>query len=151
MSRRGVSPIIAWVLLIGMAISLAMVVFNWASQQTRQLTDDSVTYVEAGLKCDQVSLNAVGKPDPERCQSLTVTNTGFLAVHKLLIRPFNADKTSAGAYLEYEPSQGIQPSSPPVSVNRGCSSCAFLEVVPLLKSDEKFAACFEKKVVVNCT
>src|SRR3989344_895318 len=55
--RKGVSPLIAYVLLIGMAISLAVVFATWSKKTTEDVTDDIVNNQLKQERCNAVAFN----------------------------------------------------------------------------------------------
>jgi flagellin-like protein len=75
MDRRGISPLIATVLIIGFTIVLAVLVITWISGTVTEQTDSTDCMVEVENTC----LSAIGKIEGTynfTVGLLTVTNTG---------------------------------------------------------------------------
>jgi len=83
MSKKGVSPVIATVLLIGMVIVLGMIIFLWM----RSLAQETITKFEGEnieLACDDVQIEAsrVGN-------QLSISNIGNTPIYDLNIKLTN--------------------------------------------------------------
>lgn len=80
--RKGVSPLIAWVLLIGLAVAIGIAVMNWAIDVTPE-PDVDLSY------CDDVSISFVSyEPDytPGNVGfDFVLENTGYFSVDLLSI------------------------------------------------------------------
>ncbi|MBD3247607.1 hypothetical protein GF378_03235 [Candidatus Pacearchaeota archaeon] len=78
--KKGVSPVIATVLLIGMVVVLALIVFVWM----RALARETITKFDGEnieLSCDKVSIDA-----DYSSGILTVTNNGNTPIYRLKMR-----------------------------------------------------------------
>jgi len=93
-NKRGVSPIIATVLLISIVVVLALIIFLWA----RGFVTETISKngVPADQVCDEISLEVLYIDD-----ELQVTNLGNTPVYGLEIRK------TLGASIETEREQGI--------------------------------------------
>ena len=72
MSKRGITPLIATVLLIGFTIALAAIIITWGSQFVRQPQERVGTQSELQLACSQISFDI----DSIRCLYSTQTPSG---------------------------------------------------------------------------
>ena len=84
MKKRGVSPIIATVLLIGMVVALALIVFVWF----RSFTRETITKFEdenIELACDRIELQASYSGG-----DLSVANIGNVPVYDIRVKLFSA-------------------------------------------------------------
>lgn len=87
MERKGVSPVIATVLLIGMVIVLGMIIFLWM----RSLAQETITKFEGEnieLACDDVQIEASRIGD-----QLSISNIGNVPIYD-----FNIKLTYPGSY-----------------------------------------------------
>jgi len=78
--KKGVSPVIATVLLIGMVVVLALIIFIWM----RALAQETITKFEGEnieLSCDKVSLDA-----DYTAGILTITNTGNTPIYQIKMK-----------------------------------------------------------------
>jgi len=96
MSKRGLSPVIATILLIVVVVSLASIVFIWA----RGLIPAAIQKggMPAEQACSQIALTAVYSYDGV----LTITNDGNIPVHKFVV-----GVTSGGELTSQEFSDAI--------------------------------------------
>ena len=88
MNERGVSPVIATVLLIGIVIALGVVVFLWF----RGFTQEAVTKFNGEniqLVCSNVQFEASYSSDG----SLSVSNTGNVPIYNMNVQIDNKDGT----------------------------------------------------------
>lgn len=87
MKKRGVSPVIATVLLIGMVIALALIIFLWMRTFTKEvITKFDGENVE--LVCDRIEIQA-----SYSANQLSVSNIGNVPIYDLKIK-----ESSAGGY-----------------------------------------------------
>lgn len=81
-NKKGVSPVIATVLLIGMVVVLALIVFVWM----RALARETITKFDGEnieLSCDKVSIDA---DYSSSSGILTVTNNGNTPIYRLKMK-----------------------------------------------------------------
>jgi flagellin-like protein len=82
MNKKGVSPVIATVLLIGMVVVLALIVFVWmqalAQETVTKFGDENIE-----LACDDVAIDA-GYSASTRM--LTITNSGNVPIYKISMK-----------------------------------------------------------------
>jgi len=107
MKRKGVSPIIATVLLIAMVIALAMIVFIWM----RALTKETITKFEdenIELACDKVKFEAsygIGQ--------LSVLNSGDVSLYDIKAKVSSVEgsvtKSIRDSCLDSWPRYGLNP------------------------------------------
>src|SRR3989344_437354 len=98
MNKRGISPLIATVLLVAFAVALAGIVSNYVINKTKEFKPEAI--VEDSLLCDEVSLgfsvtSVDGDPDV-KCEraatgnikyfkGLKLKNKGSFTIHKYQI------------------------------------------------------------------
>lgn len=58
-SRKGISPIIASVLLVAVSLSVVGVFSGWAPELIQSLTDQTSNQTEQRLQCDQASIEII--------------------------------------------------------------------------------------------
>ena len=99
MNRRAVSPVIATLLLIAIAVAASVVTYSWVMSMVANQSAQSQT----GIKVDQVLFGQdAGPPVSGNGISITIRNTGSIAVTIQTIYVFQGDKfivstdTSAG-------------------------------------------------------
>ena len=82
-TKRGISPLISWVLLIGFVVGLSLMVGNWVRTQAQTTTENVVTNVESDIRCGDVAFNAALD-----CTGLklNITNTGKFSIVGIRVR-----------------------------------------------------------------
>jgi len=74
--KKGVSPLIAWVLLIGLSVSIGFLVINWAVQNIPE-PEPELSF------CDDVSLFLINSDNSEAGKvSLEIKNNGLFTINK---------------------------------------------------------------------
>lgn len=98
MNKKGVSPLIATVLIIGFTIALAAVVMTWGGGFVRSTTESTEASADLTLKCStQVVFdvkNAVDNGD--NTGIVTIENKGDLEITSLMLRTYDVDGTPIG-------------------------------------------------------
>ncbi len=80
--KRGVSPVIATVLLIGMVVVIGMIIFVWMKSLAREtVTKFGTENIE--LSCDKVAIEA---GYDAVTGNLTITNTGNVPIYQMLVK-----------------------------------------------------------------
>lgn len=92
-SKRGLSPVIATLLLIGLALTLAVIIFLWA----RLFVGEQLTKGNSVIdnSCDAVHFDASASGN-----SLTLTNTGDIALYGVELREVSTGTIRAVQSLE---------------------------------------------------
>lgn len=78
MKKRGISPLIATILLIGFAIAIAAVVFTWGRGYITETAEKEGSLSQAQLECNQVEI--------EITEEGKVMNTGGVEIKGFLVR-----------------------------------------------------------------
>lgn len=137
MNKKAASEIIAWVLLLGFAISLAVGVYSWSRTHTEELTESTVTFIEGKLECLEVSINVKKQPE---CLLLNISNRGKMTVDKISI-----------ASLDGSNSILIDANLLPLkSRTFAYEQGSDIEVLPVIILDNKNIGCKDRKIIVRC-
>ena len=86
MKKRGISPLISWVLLIGFVVGLSIMVTTWVKEQAESSSEKLVKDVESDIKCNDLAFNANLDCTILTQPVLTITNRGKFAINKLRLR-----------------------------------------------------------------
>ena len=127
--RKGVSPIIATVLLIVLVVIIAAMIFLWAKRFVGEACEKQG--VNAQLKCDEVSLEASRVAD-----TLYLNNKGNVPIDTIRVKIDGGGSKSSND-IKAELSGG-KSSSYSVS---GMTGSEKVSVIPVLKGQAKTAVC----------
>jgi len=162
LGKKGVHMAVAWVLLLGFTIALATTVFLWTTKQTESYTDSTVRFVESGMQCENVKINAVKNEDPPTCSNISVSNTGYVSLSRVIVREICiGGDIKSKAPIEFSPllnpkTEGVDKSNYTQTIKtfcsggEGCPSCDKLEVMPLVEINKELTACKNKAVIIQC-
>ena len=81
-NKRAVSPVIAYVLLIGMAIGLAAIVVTWSRQSAQSQVEAVITPTAGAAECESVNINLIFNCTTKR---LMLYNSGSLKITRVEI------------------------------------------------------------------
>jgi len=89
MNKRGISPLIATVLLIGFTVALAAVIMTWGSGFVRNMTTATEQNTQSALKCTQLDF----KIQKATCSGLTIENKGSVDIKSFVFRIYDNSGT----------------------------------------------------------
>ncbi len=137
-NKRGISPAISWVLLIGLSVVIASMVTVWMRTTAEEVAEDLAFDVEQDARCADVSISAQTQ---NNCNTVTIENRGLFSINKVKIR---YDGTFEEYDLEIKPTQ-----SAPLSLNiQGYNE---INVIPVTQIDNQMIGCLDREVTVSCT
>ncbi len=143
-NKKGISPLIATVLLIGFAVALAAVVMTWGGGFIRKTTEETGTTAEKTMMCARLDLRIEGYSC--KGNKITLSNNNDIKVEKVVFRFFDIN----GNFIEEKESlRGIDP----YGINEyspGFPGGSYkVQVIPTLEGD---VVCAETPIekVVNC-
>lgn len=140
-NKLAVSPIIAFVLLLGLSVSIAIMVYVFSVRQVETLSEKGVSFVNAGMGCENVYLSVNSE---NGCSEVTVFNNGLFDINGLVVRsfsPFGAKSVVDEILVDVKKS---------ASLSFGLVNADKLEVVPLLKVSDELVGCKGRMVSVSC-
>lgn len=103
-NNKGVSPIVATVLLIAMVVVIALILFLWFRNMVKE---EVVKFEEENIEmtCDKVDFRIDYSPSSG---SLTVVNDGSIPIYGLKISHYSSDSKGEISVSPEEDSQGIE-------------------------------------------
>jgi flagellin-like protein len=162
-TKRGISPLIATVLLVGFTIAMATMVTTFLMNKTQEEFDPE-SIIKDSEFCDSVSLgytiDSIGEPDglrlddPGGIYGFKLKNKGAFTITNVTVS-VNGNTRDPQSLYDYEDSNKIITLKPKKSTElRIFGSPTFpekLEVIPWVKDprDEVFVICPGKKLVIN--
>lgn len=143
-SNKGISPAIAWVLLVGLTVTLAITVFNWSKEQAEEFGESVTSKAERDMRCENVAFNAI-------CENgdISVINKGDFSIHKFLIREY-----SASGLLGNREKVLNNPLKPgrrtPEYLYTMSQQAQEVDLVPVIKIEDELVPCTNRKIVTSC-
>lgn len=155
--KKGISPLIATVLLLGFTVALATTVFLWMQSQTKTMSKSTVEYAEGEMQCQNIRINVV-KSNSSTCNKLDISNKGYVMIDQLAIRTFNPAGSSlypASPDPDFLAPQSTTCVIPDCGITKNvpteCLGCETVEVMPIIKIGERMVGCKDKTVVETCS
>ena len=129
-NKKGVSPVIATVLLIGIVITLALIIFVWS----RGFIQEAVTKFggqNVELVCDQVQFQA-----SSNASSISITNNGNVPIYDIQVKQVTSggQTTKKLRSLEDWPNYGLNSGD---SVEITYPTSGDVTLIPILLGDSK--------------
>ncbi|MEK6937207.1 MAG: archaellin/type IV pilin N-terminal domain-containing protein [Nanoarchaeota archaeon] len=100
LNKKGISPLIATVLLIGFTVALAGVVITWGGGFIKNITEGTEERTASTLACAgdlNFEITKVKCANDNALGEITVDNKGDLALHKIAFRFFDVNDDSKGS------------------------------------------------------
>jgi len=167
-NKKGVSPLLAAVLLVAFAIALGAIVSNYLIKQAKEFNPEKIA--EESVFCESVTLG-YDIDDPTNLgfqektisgrpftffEYITVINRGAFSIHQLII---SAGGMASRPYPIYDDAGQISNISAGVnnrynlSINMNRGSNDEIKIVPVIKDPEKdvFVRCADRQLVINYT
>src|SRR3989339_952849 len=85
--KKGIAPVIAWVLLLSLTITMGVFVTRWYLARTEGMTESTVNSLSGGIECSDVNINVAYTGTPANC-NIKVSNTGSFRISRVLINDF---------------------------------------------------------------
>ena len=143
MNHKGVSQAVAWVLLVGLSISLAIFVGVWLQQQSEEVVEGIVSDSEIRGRCSGVYFNAVQGCDvSNEIANINFTNTGSFTISKFKC---NGEDT--------ENLENLSPTNKVTwqVLNSYCNErIQEVILVPFVKIEDEEYGCAERTLTINC-
>lgn len=137
-SKKGIA-VIGWVLLVLFTVAAAMTVINWAKSHGKMLTEETVSYVEGRIDCQQV-----------RIANISHTCAALSEVELKNIGTLNIDKVSARTDGKSSEIKDLELKAQGEAKKLTTANFKTLTVIPILEKDGELIGCKEKSVTVRC-
>jgi flagellin-like protein len=120
-NKRGISPLIATVLLVSFVVILAIVILLWGKEYVTELMEKRGEVAAIKLKCENIEIEVLGIQDGK----LSIRNTGPDVLAGLVLK-----YSEVGAMDLNEPIASYEDKLIPLTVYTGT-----VDVIPMLKPD----------------
>ncbi|MAG50879.1 hypothetical protein CL621_04570 [archaeon] len=96
MNKKGISPLIATVLLIGATIALAALVMVWSQNLFKSTTDRTKAGIEAEMICTEVQFRVDSAVGTDASSTLRITNNGDHDIVDFIARVYEGEDVELG-------------------------------------------------------
>ena len=140
MSKKGVSPVIAFVLMMSFAVALGAIVINWYLSASKEQSEILLGSAESSAECGQVNMNIgllnATYPNPAEQCSIKILNTGDLKIKKLKFEYFPSGNIYDPVEVNINPRSSIV-----IELPVGEESFEKMYVTPIIVSEGTETAC----------
>ncbi len=151
-NKKGASMAVAWVLLVGLSISLAILVGTWLTKMTKESGDELVSQGEKDQRCADTVLVASDYNCTVGGTSLSLPegesifkNSGKFNITKVKCNGVDRCLNSVDCSDE----SPLGPGMESIALNN-CLSDAITDVIPFIDIEGEEVACAEKRVKLQC-
>lgn len=156
-NKKAVSPVIAYVLLIGMAIALATIVTVWMKQSAKSQVENVITPTAGAAECESVNINLIFNCTTlDSVPKLMLYNSGSLKITKVEIYTIPAPKSGNPTKYDAEmmPKAWAEIDPPIINVVPEIRNGMKAEVFPIISMGLENFKCqknrvFESKVACS--
>ena len=143
MKKKGISPLIATVILIAFTIAIAVTVSQFTIKTVEKELDILKDYSTESLYCDNIAVTAdICKFSTDNYQIVSLTNRGTLKMTDFVV--IGKSKESLG--------DGISPGDNKIigfNVDLSSNEVKRIDIIPFIEIDEEKIACVASKYVVS--
>ncbi|MFH1455465.1 MAG: hypothetical protein ABIF40_00775 [archaeon] len=97
-TKKGISPAIAWILILGLSITLAAFVFNWYSDKAETISTSVLDDIAGGVYCDDVEFNIL-KPNTTATY-WRMQNSGTRTITKIKLSIIRSDMSGLNTDID---------------------------------------------------
>ncbi|MBU2638386.1 MAG: hypothetical protein KJ955_05405 [Nanoarchaeota archaeon] len=161
LSKKGISPLIATVLIIGFTVALAAIIMTWGTSFSKSMQKTTESTTEEQLACAQdvnVDLSSACVVDGTAGSTqikLTIKNDGAKAIERLSVRFYKdadnvASDTTTLVGVGVNPflsSYGLDTKTVvvPIPLAAAAETVTLVELIPVIKVGEKELTCAATK------
>lgn len=141
--KRGISPLVATILLIAFAVSIGALIMNWSSSEPSSVELSSGT-------CSVVELSILSSCQTDTEISLSLKNDGNSAIGAIILRPKEDNKMDyfiTSSFLNLNDNKVIKLSKTDFNAES-------FDIIPVINSEGNELSCISKALsvssLVNC-
>jgi flagellin-like protein len=150
--KRGISPLIATVLLIGFVVALALIVLLWGKNYIEELAAKRGMIAQKQQECQMVEFTVKSIAEPSGSKvAMVVENSKDKTIDKFIFRGLTA-KSKSDVVEEIDRLGGleIKQYQPEFTIGFGSGGIEKIEIIPALKAGgSKYVPCSDKHVTVK--
>lgn len=140
-SKKGITPIIGWILLVLFTVGISTVVISWSKGHGEALTKSTVNYVEGRMDCQSVRLANTSLDCGNREVEVGLKNIGTLNIAKVSAQINDESSEMKDLDLKAQGEAKTLKTTTPFKK---------LKIIPIIESNEELIGCKEKSVTVYC-
>lgn len=142
-NKKGISPLIATVLVIGFTVALAAVILTWGQTFSKDIQQSTETTTKIQLICAQdvnFAINSVCIEDDagEKSAKITIDNKGNIRIEKFMVRLYKDANTVTTGKVDSVEAFGLNQKDVHLE---DLDSVSKVELVPVIIVDEKEVTC----------
>lgn len=150
LQKKGISPLIATVLLIGFVIALLLIVFLWGKNYIEELAAKRGALAQKQQECTMVEVNVKSLSFAANTAMLIIENTKDKPIDKFIFRAMNEGGDSLEVTENFTKLGGLEVSEYDIPFTVGESGIKKVDVIPALKAGKnKYVPCSDKHVTVK--
>ncbi len=151
-SKKAQGEFVAYVLLIGMAVGLAVLVGRWSIGQSQSASESFVTQSEMEQTCSQITISGYVDCASGSSNKIKISNRGYLTVNKLRIQGSECSGASTEEDIDPEnglPAEGLKPGKTLDNSITVSDSCKYGLILPMIKIKDQDVGCIEKRIQIE--
>ncbi len=146
--KRGISPLIATVLLIGFVVALILLVMLWGKNYIEELAAKRGALALKQNECQAVEINVKSAQYEGTKATLVIENQKDIPIDKFVFRGIIKDKSQV--VENYNRLGGLEASQ--YEADFGTGGIEKVDIIPLLKAGRgKYVPCSDKHITVKLT
>ncbi|MEA3378541.1 MAG: archaellin/type IV pilin N-terminal domain-containing protein [Nanoarchaeota archaeon] len=143
MNKKGVSPVIAFILLLSLAVTLGLLITYWSKESAETQVDTILTPISNAAECEQININI---NNYDTCL-LKIYNAGTRTIEQLEINVLPLIPENPNPIVIQEP---ILPQTW-METNLQLKTGSNVEIFPFLMLEGKLVKCQKNKVFeIDC-
>lgn len=148
-TKRGISPLIATVILVGFVVSLVLIAMLWGKNYIEELAAKRGTLAEKQYACQNVEITAKSATIAGAQAKIVITNQKDQQVDKIIFVGMKGQE-SAQPVERYGTLDALEITEYEVGFDSG--GVEKVKVIPAIKAGKnKYVTCSDKNIVVKLT
>lgn len=144
--KRGISPLIATVLLIGFVVALIMLVMLWGKNYVEELAAKRGALAQKQNECQNVAVGVKSAQFQGTVATLVIENQKDIDIDKFVFRGMIGENSQV--VENYNKLGGLEVSQ--YEVDFGTGNIEKVDIIPSLKAGkDKYVPCSDKHIVVK--
>ena len=139
MEKRGISPLIATVILVGFVIAIAAVIFFWGKSYIVETAQKEGALSELKLKCNGVKFEVLSDANTIGSGNIELENKGNVEISGFNIRSESVGGAVPLEFSDGKPAKLAQFETQMFSLGTAISGSREFDIIPMLKPEGRGA------------